>query len=95
VSAISSKEAADLFRKARAANPRYRWVHLWLTGTLGLKGDLEEARSALAESLTLKPEVNSIARWRAESPWYTNPRFTALAEKTLYIGLRRAGFPDE
>ena len=88
-------QAADLFRKARAANPRYRWVHLWLKGTLGLKGDLEEARSALAESLTLKPEVNSIARWRAESPWYTNPRFTALAEKTPYIGLRRAGFPDE
>jgi hypothetical protein len=27
--------------------------------------------------------------------FYTNPRFTALAEKTLYAGLRRAGFPDE
>ena len=26
---------------------------------------------------------------------FTNPRFTALAEKTLYAGLRRAGFPDE
>jgi len=88
-------KAADRFRKARAANPRYWWVHLWLAGTLGLKRDLDEARSALAESIRRKPEVNSIARWRAESPCCTNPQFTALAEKTLYTGLRRAGLPDE
>jgi hypothetical protein len=36
-----------------------------------------------------------VASWRAENLFYTNPRFTALAEKTLYAGLRRAGFPDE
>ncbi len=28
-------------------------------------------------------------------PWYSNPQFVALAEPTLYAGLRRAGFPDE
>jgi adenylate cyclase len=88
-------KAADLFRKARAANPRYWFVHFWLAGTLGLKGELDEARSALAESLRLKPEVDSIARWRAERPSYTNPQFTALAEKTLCVGLRCAGFPEE
>jgi len=36
-----------------------------------------------------------LARWRTESPWYTNPPFEVLAEKTLYAGLRRAGFPEE
>jgi adenylate cyclase len=88
-------KAADLLRKARVANPRYWFVHLWLAGTLGLKGELDEARSAVAESLRLKPEVDSIARWRSERPMYTNPQFTALAEKTLCVGLRRAGFPEE
>jgi adenylate cyclase len=87
-------KAAALYRKARAANPRYWFVHLWLAGTLGLKGELDEARSALAEGLRLKPEVGSIARLRAEAPWHTNPQFTALAEKTLYVGLRRVGFPE-
>ena len=70
-------------------------VHFWLAGSLALKGDLEEARSALAEAVKLKPEISSLARWREESPWYTNPPFVALAEKTLYTGLRRAGFPEE
>jgi hypothetical protein len=49
----------------------------------------------VAESLKLRPEINSVASWRAENLFYTNPRFTALAEKTLYAGLRRVGFPDE
>jgi len=43
----------------------------------------------------LRPEIKSVASWRAENLFYTNPQFTALAEKTLYAGLRRAGFPDE
>jgi hypothetical protein len=47
------------------------------------------------ESMKLRPEVNSLARWREEIPSYGNPQFMALAEKTLYAGLRRVGFPDE
>jgi adenylate cyclase len=87
--------ALNLLSKARAANPRLYFVHLWLAASLALEGDVDEARTALAESIKLRPEINSVVRWRAESPWYTNPQFTALAEKTLYAGLRRAGFPDE
>jgi hypothetical protein len=60
-----------------------------------VQGDLDAARSAVAESMKLRPEINSVASWRAENLFYTNPRFTALAEKTLYAGLRRAGFLDE
>ena len=62
---------------------------------LALKGDLDAARSAVAQSMKLRPEINSVASWRAENLFYTNPRFTTLAEKTLYAGLRRAGFLDE
>jgi adenylate cyclase len=88
-------QAIDLFRKARAANPRVFYLHLWLAGALGLNGDLDEARAALAESLKLKPEANSLAAWRAATPWITYPPYWALREKTVNVGLRRAGFPEE
>jgi adenylate cyclase len=87
-------EASDLLRKARAGNPRIYFFHLYLAGALGLRGDLDEAKAALAEAIKLKPEVNSQAQWRAIQPWITNPQQWALREKTLNIGLRRAGFPD-
>jgi len=60
-----------------------------------LRSDLEEARDALAESLKLKPQIDSLARLRLYRPWYTNPQFWRPAEKTLNAGLRRAGFPDQ
>ena len=88
-------EAIDLLRKARAENPRFWFIHFWLAGALGLNGDLDEARTALAESLRLKPEMNSLARRRADVPWVANPPYWALQERTLNVGLRRAGFPDE
>jgi adenylate cyclase len=88
-------EAIDLLRKARAGNPRLSVVHLYLAGAFGLKGDLDEARVALAGALKLKPEVNSLARLRAYRPWITNPPFWALLEKTINVGLRSIGFPEE
>jgi TolB-like protein/class 3 adenylate cyclase/Tfp pilus assembly protein PilF len=88
-------EAIDLLRKARAGNPRFWFAHLYLAGALGFRGDLDEARVALAEAIKLKPEVNSLARFGAQYPWITNPPYWALLEKTVNLGLRRAGFPDE
>jgi len=66
-----------------------------LAGALGLRGDLDEARAALGHAIRLKPEVNSLARYRAVTPWITNSQHWALREKTLNFGLRRVGFPDE
>jgi hypothetical protein len=40
-----------------------------LAGALALKGDLGAAKAVLAESLKLKPEVNSLAQWYAYLPW--------------------------
>jgi adenylate cyclase len=88
-------QAIDLLRKARAENPRTYYIHLYLAGALGLRGDLEEAKAALAESLKLNPEINSFAALRANSRWITNPPHWALREKTLNIGLRRIGYPEE
>jgi adenylate cyclase len=88
-------EAIELLNKSRAANPRYWVTHLWLAGAFGLRGDLDEARAALAEGIKLKPEINSMARWGAYAPWVTNPQYSALRVKTVDIGLRRAGMPEE
>jgi TolB-like protein/class 3 adenylate cyclase/Tfp pilus assembly protein PilF len=88
-------EAVDLFRKACAASPQAYFLHLNLSGALGLRGDLDDARAALAEAIKIKPEVNSLTRYRAATPWITNARHWALRDKTLNLGLRRAGFPDE
>jgi adenylate cyclase len=87
-------QAIDILRRARAANPRWWAIPHWLAGALGLKGELDEARAALAESIRLKPEVNSLAQLRAEVPM-GSPRYWALREETVNVGLRSAGFPDE
>jgi len=70
-------------------------IHIWLAGALGFKGDFDEAKAALAEALKLKPELNSFAAQRAEFPVIANPPHWALREKTLNVGLRRIGFPEE
>jgi tetratricopeptide (TPR) repeat protein len=88
-------EAVDVLRKARAANSRMYYFHLYLAGALGFTGDLREARIELGEAMKLKPEVNSLAAWRASRPWLTNPPYWSLMEKTFNVGLRRAGMPDE
>jgi hypothetical protein len=31
----------------------------------------------------------------AENPWLGNPRYRELQDKTLNLGLRRVGFPDQ
>jgi adenylate cyclase len=88
-------QAIDLTGKARAENPRSYYIHLYLAGALGLRGDLDEAKAALAEAIRIRPEINSFARYRAYSPWITNPQHWALRENTLNVGLRRIGFPEE
>ena len=79
----------------RAASSRSWDVHLWLAGALGLKGDLDGTRAELAEAKRLKPEVDSLARWQTYEPGITNPEYRALRDRTLNLGLRRAGFPEE
>jgi TolB-like protein len=88
-------QAIEFLGKARAANSRLWFPHLYVAGAFGLRGDVEPARAALAESITLKPEINSVARMRVYNAWITNPEHWALQEKTLNVGLRRAGLPDE
>jgi len=77
--------------------PRNWSHHGFLAGALCLKGDIDEARTETAEMLKLKPEVTSVARLRAilATMGVGDPRLQALREKTVYAGLRRAGFPED
>jgi TolB-like protein len=86
--------AVDLLIKSRAASPRPWVTHLGLAAALGLRDDVSGARSAIAESLRLNPEVHSLTRFRDYRPW-GNPRYWALFESTAAVGLSRIGFPDE
>jgi len=47
--------------------------------------------------LKLRPEATSVARLRAilATMGGGDPRGQALREKTIFTGLRRAGFPEE
>jgi TolB-like protein len=86
--------AIELFQWARAEPPSHWNVHMWLAGALALNGDIDAARAVLAEARKLKPEIGSQACWRVNKPWITIPQYWALREKTLNVGLSRAGFPD-
>jgi hypothetical protein len=85
------EQAIELARKACASNLRLYFTHI-LLAPLGLRGELDEARAALAEGIKLRPEFNSLARLRAYCTW-GSPRYWRLRE--INLGLRRAGMPDE
>lgn len=85
-------------RRARTLAPGMWYVRLTLAAALGLRGEIDEAKSEIAEAIKLKPEVNSIARWRAVMSTHGgagHPQLEALYQKTTWVGLRRAGFPEE
>ena len=88
-------QAIDLLQTARAADARWWVPYFYLAGAYGLQGDLDQARSALAESLRLRPAVKSLDRMRVENAWLSNSQYWALQEKTLNLGLRQAGLPDQ
>lgn len=88
-------QAIELLQTACAANDHFWVSHLYLAGAYGLKGDLDKARASLAKSLSWKPAIKTLARMQAENPWLGNPRYWELQDKTLNLGLRRVGFPDQ
>jgi TolB-like protein/Tfp pilus assembly protein PilF len=88
-------EAINIFRRALAENPGLWVMHFGLAGALGLKGDLDEARSELAEGLRQKPEYDTLKKYVDAYPSSRNPKGWALREKTFNVGLRNAGLPEE
>ena len=81
-------------RKARARQPGFYLPHLLMAAALALHDELDEAAAALAEGIRVRPQFNSLARLRAYTTW-GNPHYCALREKTVDLGLLRAGMPNE
>jgi adenylate cyclase len=90
-----TEEAIVWLEKARIGNPGSPWPHAWLASAYGLKGDLDRAAAQLAEARRLLGgrAYSSIAAMRAGN-WGV-PTIRALHEDTFFVGLRKAGMPEE
>jgi adenylate cyclase len=88
--------AVDYFRKACAAAPQVGIYWLSLAGALGLKGDIDDAKAALAEAQKREPEkYSSMAKLLASTSKIGTPKFLAMHKKTFDAGLLRSGMPED
>jgi TolB-like protein/class 3 adenylate cyclase/Flp pilus assembly protein TadD len=89
------EEATLWLEKARSANSASPYPHAWLASAYALKGDLERARAELIEARRLLggDAYSSIAAMRARDR--AVPAIRELREATFFVGLRKAGVPDE
>jgi TolB-like protein/Flp pilus assembly protein TadD len=90
-----SDEAITSLQKANAANPRLWYVHMDLAAAYGMQQRIDEAKRELAESLRLRPEFASLAAIKAAMPQYDYLSHLPQAQQTLFMGVRRAGLPDQ
>lgn len=88
-------EAILWLEKARSANPELRYVHASLAAIYALKGDTERAATELGEARRLADDGRFSTMARLSRRYWGVPRIRALAEATLFAGLRKAGVPEE
>jgi len=90
-----AEEAIIWYEKARSATPAHPQFRTFLAAAYALKGDIEMAAAELAEARRLVGDerYSSIARVRAITSW-GEPTVCALAERTYFAGLRKAGLPN-
>jgi adenylate cyclase len=89
-------EAIRWFEKARSTNPGHHLPYAFLASAHALKGDMEPAAIALADAQRLSADerYSSIAGVRANGYWGV-PKIRALYEATYFVGLRKAGMPED
>jgi TolB-like protein/DNA-binding SARP family transcriptional activator/Flp pilus assembly protein TadD len=89
-----SDQAIASLRRANAANPRLWYVHMDLAAAYGMQQRIDEAKRELAESLRLRPEFASLGAIKVAMPQYDYLSRLAQAQETVFVGMRRAGLPD-
>jgi adenylate cyclase len=89
-------EAIVWLEKARSAFPAAPVFRSRLASAYALRGETERAAAELAETQRLAAEgsFSSIARVKASRSWGM-PKTRALYEATYFVGLRKAGMPEE
>ncbi len=88
-------EAILWLEKARSANPAHPPTHAFLASAYALKGESERAATELAEARRLSGDdrYSSIAHLQAVG-YFGVPKVRALFEATYFVGLRKAGMPE-
>ena len=89
-------EAIGWLEKARSLSPRVAFTHADLAAAYALKGETERAAAELAEARRLGGDkrYSSIASLTA-TQYLGVPKVRALFETTIFVGLRKAGMPEE
>jgi adenylate cyclase len=91
-----TEEAIIWLGKARGEFPGHPLIHAFLASAYGLNGEAERAAAELSEARLQSDDdrYSSIARLKALGYWGV-PKIAALFETTYFIGLRKAGMPEE
>jgi len=91
-------EAIIWLEKARNHTPAHSIIRGDLAAAYGLAGETERAATELAEARRLSPDdrYSSIVRFRTIRNYAVlTPQIRALYEATYFVGLRKAGMPEE
>jgi TolB-like protein/Tfp pilus assembly protein PilF len=90
-----TEEAVVWLERARSANPGLPVTRAYLASAYALKGEAERASAEFAEAQRLSdnhyPTIASLKAAR----YFGVPKISALYETTFFLGLRKAGMPDE
>jgi TolB-like protein/class 3 adenylate cyclase/Tfp pilus assembly protein PilF len=89
-------EAILWIERARSAHPQLPFIRAELAAAYAVNGDIEYAAAELTEARRLRGDdrYKSIAHLRAAGYWGV-PKVRALYEATYFVGLRKAGMPEE
>jgi TolB-like protein len=89
-------EAILWLERARNAAPALPYVRSWLSSAYAINGNAERGIVELAEARRLVGDdrYSTIARLRAVESWGV-PKVCALVEASYFVGLRKAGLPEE
>ena len=77
--------------------PQSGVYHLYLASALGLRGDIEEAKTALAEAIKLTPGYAAVTKVVSGVIYghIGDPKYLHMRKETFEAGLLRAGLPAD